>query len=252
MPSDGRRFWRLIAGICLVKLLTQELGCRPQATCGSFRLHASGTGSAPSYTNGSGRQKARVVASRGGDATGERGLAALPGIAELPWRHGSIPLPAARNAGTMRSCVVLVVLALRCSKPSGVSRDADAVPPAAATATAPPISAPDAPSGPDTAPRPPASAPAVLVASASDPCSVIAEKFDAALSAANGHCTSDADCACYSDLRFDGSMHVSDRATSAKLDAYTRDYRRRSCPDICVQTGPSYHCTPRCETGTCR
>jgi hypothetical protein len=85
-----------------------------------------------------------------------------------------------------------------------------------------------------------------------DPCAAIAAQFDAVLKASSGRCASDADCACFSDVRVDNQMGVGDRATSAKLQAYSADYRKRQCPTVCVQTAQPPACKARCQSGVCR
>lgn len=88
--------------------------------------------------------------------------------------------------------------------------------------------------------------------SGADACAAIAARFDALRGAAKATCTRAADCACFSDVRFDNQMGVGDRATAAELQALSDDYRKRHCPTICVQTAPAPACKPRCEAGTCR
>jgi hypothetical protein len=83
-------------------------------------------------------------------------------------------------------------------------------------------------------------------------CAAIAAQFDAVLKASSGRCASDADCACFSDVRVDNQMGVGDRATSAKLQAYSADYRKRQCPTVCVQTAQPPACKARCQSGVCR
>ncbi len=84
-----------------------------------------------------------------------------------------------------------------------------------------------------------------------DPCAARLAEYDAALASASGRCAADADCACYSDIRRDNEMGVSDKITAAKLQQLADAYRKQTCPTICVQVLP-VKCRPRCSAGTCK
>jgi hypothetical protein len=82
---------------------------------------------------------------------------------------------------------------------------------------------------------------------AASTCAAIAAQFDAARAAAKGGCATDADCACFGDVRVDNQMGVSDRAAAAKLQALSDDYRKQQCPTVCEQTAQPTACKARCQ-----
>ncbi|HEY7725131.1 MAG TPA: hypothetical protein VH880_07350 [Anaeromyxobacteraceae bacterium] len=86
---------------------------------------------------------------------------------------------------------------------------------------------------------------------AKDPCALRLREYDAVRAAAPGRCAADRDCACYSDIRMDNEMHVSDKASAARLQRLADAYRKRGCPTACVQVVP-VKCRPACRAGTCK
>jgi len=88
--------------------------------------------------------------------------------------------------------------------------------------------------------------------SGAGPCPSLMARFDAVLKVAPGTCATDADCACYPDLRIDGRLAVSDRATAAALELLSNRYRKQQCPTIFESTARPPTCTARCSSGVCR
>jgi hypothetical protein len=85
---------------------------------------------------------------------------------------------------------------------------------------------------------------------AKDRCAPRLQEYDAARAAAPGRCTADSDCACYSDIRRDNEMFVSDKASASRLQRLADAYRKRRCPTICVQQVP-VKCQAECRAGAC-
>lgn len=82
-------------------------------------------------------------------------------------------------------------------------------------------------------------------------CTELAIRFDAVLAAGPG-CTAPADCACYPDLRIDGKLVVTDKATATRATELSNRYRKQQCPTIFMSTARPPKCEPRCVEGTCR
>jgi hypothetical protein len=85
---------------------------------------------------------------------------------------------------------------------------------------------------------------------AKDRCAPRLQEYDEARAAAPGRCASDADCACYSDIRRDNEMFVSDKESASRLQRIADAYRKRGCPTICVQQVP-VKCQVECRAGVC-
>ena len=94
--------------------------------------------------------------------------------------------------------------------------------------------------------------PALLAATAhAESCTGLATRFDAVLAAAPG-CAAPTDCACYPDLRIDGKLAVSDKATAIQATELSNRYRQQQCPTIYRSTAGPAKCEPRCVDGACR
>jgi len=76
--------------------------------------------------------------------------------------------------------------------------------------------------------------------------------FDAALRASPNACASDADCACYPDLRMDGKLGVADKATAATVTSLSNEYRKRQCPTMFASSAGPPVCAARCAAGHCK
>jgi hypothetical protein len=135
--------------------------------------------------------------------------------------------------------LALALLACRSSTAAPPAITA-AAPPASGTATSPGEAAPASPAGQPAGPK----------SESKDACALRLDEFDAVRGAAPARCSRRVDCACYSDIRMDNEMHVSDKATAARLQALSDAYRKLGCPTVCVQT-VAQRCRAECRAGVC-